>query len=394
MNRSLKIHLRQGRSAVRRGAITVLAAIFSIVILGMVAMSVDVGYILSMKEEMQRTADSAALAACWEYGRSLSEGQDPQASDISARAAAQQYATSNAIGNAAPTLGLNTCNAASGDLVLGYVNDIYNPVVSFDTSSTGFFNAVKVRVRRDSQLNGVAPTFFARVFGHQGQAMYADATAALVRDVRGFQAPSNGGNIDLLPFALDLETWNAWMAESSSVTQDDWTWNAEQKQIVPGSDGWLEVNLYPQGTGSPGNRGTVDIGSSNNSTSDIARQILYGVSPADLSYHGGSIELDGSGELMLNGDTGISAGVKDELAAIQGQPRTIPIFSQVAGPGNNAEYTIVKWMGIRIMDVKLTGPMSKKHVTIQAAPMLGPGVIPSSVPGTSTYVFSPVVLIE
>ena len=85
---------------------------------------------------------------------------------------------------------------------------------------------------------------------------------------------------------------------------------------------------------------------------------------------------------------------KVAIAAIKGQPRTIPIFSQVNGPGNNAMYTIVKWMGIRIVDVKLTGPMNKKHVTIQAAPVVGPGVIPSTTTGTSSYVYSPAVLLQ
>ena len=154
------------------------------------------------------------------------------------------------------------------------------------------------------------------------------------------------------------------------------------------------MNLYPQGTGSPGNRGTVDIGSSNNSTADIARQIVYGISAHDLSYLGGKIQFDANGELQLNGDTGISAGVKDELASIIGKPRVIPIFSKVQGPGNNAQYTIVKWFGIRIMDVQLTGAMSKKHVTIQAAPMVVHGVLPSATTGTSAYVYSPVVLVK
>lgn len=386
------VRYRNRRS--RRGAVTVLAAIFSIIMLGMVAMSVDVGYMLSMKEEMQRTADAAALAACWDYGKNLADGNDSTVSQQSARLAAQQYATNNQVGNTGPQLDANSCNAPEGDLVFGYVNDLYSTTSTFDTTSHNLFNAVKVRVRRDENLNGKAPSFFARVFGHNGQALYANATAAIVRDVKGFEVPNGGGNIDLLPFALDLDTWNNWMAGSGAGISDDWTWDAVNRQVTPGPDGLLEVNLYPQGTGSPGNRGTVDIGSSNNSTNDIARQILHGISPSDLAYHGGALEFDVNGELILNGDTGISAGVKDELKAIKGQPRTIPIFREVHGPGNNAMYTIVKWMGIRIVDVKLTGPMSKKHVTIQAAPVVGPGVIPSTVTGTSSYVYSPAVLLE
>lgn len=378
----------------RRGAVTVLAAIFSIVALGLVALSVDIGYMLSMKEEMQRTADAAALAACWEYGLNLSEENDQLTCEQNARLKAASFAGSNWVGNASPAIDMNSGNSASGDLVFGYVQNLYSSNPTFDTTSSGLFNAVKVRIRRDSQLNGEAPTFFARVFGHYGQPLYANATAALIRDVSGYRTTTNGENLDLLPFTLDLPTWQDWMAKSGPEITDDWHWDPETKTICEGPDGIYEVNLYPQGTGSPGNRGTLDIGSNNNSTNDIERQILCGVSNDDLDYHGGSLQFDECGKLYLNGDTGISAGVKDELIAIKGEPRCIPIFSDVHNPGNNAMYTIVKWQGIRIMDVQLSGPMKKKHVTIQPAACLGPGVIPSTTPGTSSYVYSPAVLIE
>lgn len=378
----------------RRGAITILAALLGVVMLGMVAFTVDVGYILSMKEEMQRTADAAALAACWDYTKNVAEEGDYNYAMQEGRTAASNYAANNEISNHGPVLDINSANAGGGDLVFGHVSDLYASSPVLDTSNPENFNAVKVLVRRDSNWNGEAPSFFAKIFGHTGQALYAEATAAIVRDVKGFETPHNGLNIELLPFALDLDTWNDWMAGIGPDLTDDWAWDKETKTISQGGDGWWEVNLYPQGTGSPGNRGTVDIGSSNNSTNDIARQILYGINASDMAYLGGRLEFDECGKLYLNGDTGISAGVKDELAAIKGQPRTIPIFSEVNGPGNNAIYTIVKWMGIRIMDVKLTGPMKKKHVTIQMAPTVSPGVIPSTTTGTSEYVYSPAVLIQ
>ncbi|TWU28338.1 TadE/TadG family type IV pilus assembly protein [Bythopirellula polymerisocia] len=380
------------RSA-RKGSVTILAAILSIVMLAMVAFSVDVGYVLSVKEELQRTADATALATVWDYGKNLVDKVDPQTSQSNARLTAQQYATCNAVTNSGPQLDSNANNSSGGDLVFGFVDNFYNPHMTTGNSSpTKPFNAVRVLVRRDGELNGEAPMFFGRIFGLTGTPLQAEATAAIIRDVKGFSTPHNGENLDLLPYALDLETWDDWCNHNGG--EDDWSWDSDSKSICPGGDGWREVNLFPQGTGSPGNRGTVDIGSSNNSTSDIARQILYGINAADMACMGGSIAFNDSGELYLNGDTGISAGVKDELAAIKGKPRCIPIFSNVTSPGNNATYTIVKWMGIRIMDVKLTGPMSKKHVTIQAAPMVGPGVIPSTTTGTSSYVYSPAVLIQ
>jgi hypothetical protein len=39
----------------------------------------------------------------------------------------------------------------------------------------------------------------------------------------------------------------------------------------------------------------------------------------------------------------------------------------VTGQGNNATYTIVKFVGIRIMDVKLSGGPKKRHLTVQPA---------------------------
>ena len=64
---------------------------------------------------------------------------------------------------------------------------------------------------------------------------------------------------------------------------DDYKYNFDRSLVEKGSDGIREVNLYPQGTGSPGNRGTVDIGGANNRTADIARQIVNGITAQDLA---------------------------------------------------------------------------------------------------------------
>jgi Flp pilus assembly protein TadG len=378
----------------RRGVISVLAALFVIVLVAMVAFCVDVGYVLTAKEELQRTADATAMAACWDYAKQLSSGSNAATSMTHARGTAGDYAANNGVTNAPLNLNSNPSNDPTGDVVFGYVSDLNGGGNNFDTANANFYNAVRVRVRKDSSTNGEVPYFFARVFGLQGQMLNAQATAAIVRDVKGFQLPADGSNLEILPFALDLETWTDWMNGGGT---DEWTWDPTTKHVSSGGDGTKEVNLYPQGTGSPGNRGTVDIGGANNSTSDLSRQVVDGISPQDmqaLESSGHSLEFDSCGKLDLNGDTGISAGVKDELTSIVGQPRIIPVFSTVVGPGNNAEYTIVKWQGVRIVDVKLTGPMSKKHITIQPAPVVSKGVIPSPSTGTSAFVFSSVVLVK
>jgi Flp pilus assembly protein TadG len=387
----------------RQGSISVLAAFFTIGLLGMVAFCVDLGYILSAKEELQRTADSAAIAACWELGQRFSNGDLASEVAIQTRQVAQSYANINHVTNQSPAIDTNPSNGPQGDVQMAYIADFINAPGVLDVSNPDLFNAVRVRVRKNADINGKVPYFFAKIFGLSGQDLQAEAMAAFVRDVAGFQVPADGSCIDLLPFALDHETWILLMdnvvGEFNNIkVENNWAWDEATETITycsaGSADDWVEVNLYPQDTGSPGNRGTVDIGSSNNSTADIARQILYGVSPEDLAQHGGFLQLNSDGVLYLDGDTGISAGFKDELAAIKGQPRCIPIFSDVNGPGNTAVYTISGWVGVRIMDVKLTGPMSKKHITIQIATVQCKGVIPSTTTGTSDHVFSTVVLVD
>jgi hypothetical protein len=263
-----------------------------------------------------------------------------------------------------------------------------------DFANPSVYNATRVRVRRAVGQNGEVPMFFVRVLGINSCPGEAQATAAFCDNFVGFKLPATGtGNLGILPFALDKQTWDALLAGQSASDQS--AWNEETGQITNGADGLAEVNLYPQGSGSPGNRGTVDIGNSNNSTADISRQIREGISADDLAQLGGKLELGPDGTLLLNGDTGISAGVKDDLAAIRGQPRVVLLFSSVSGPGNNAQYVIVGFAGVRIMEVVLTGPMSSKRVLLQPARVEMLGGIPATDGVQHSYfLHSPVWLVK
>ena len=155
-----------------------------------------------------------------------------------------------------------------------------------------------------------------------------------------------------------------------------------------------EVKLFPGTTGAPGNFGTVDIGGGGSGTKDLARQILHGLSSDDLAHHGGSLSLDQRGVLELGGDPVISWAIKDELAAITGQVRIIPVYDQVAGQGNNAVFRIVQFVGVRIMHVTLRGSKAHKGVMIQPARVVVRGGIPAPANDPkSHWVFSPVSLV-
>lgn len=373
----------------RRGATLVLAVVMMFMLVGMLAFSIDTGYFAQTRAEASRAADSASLAGCWEVYQQLESNPSLHVPGIHGlvAATANNYSMQNSINESGPSL-------HPADIQVGYLSQMRGAAISSDSSLP--FVGVRVKLHKDESKNGSVPFFFGRIFGHESKDLSVESTAVMSKAISGFYSPgASGSNLDVLPFALDQSTWISMLAASASGSggQDNYSFSPSTGQVTNGSDGILEINLFPQGTGSPGNRGTVDIGGANNSTNDIARQIVHGISSSDLVALGKPLQLDlGSGTMTLNGDTGISAGVKDELQSIVGQKRIIPIFSNVSGNGNNATYTITKWVGVRIMHVKLTGSMNSKRVMVQPAPIVAPQAIRSAEISTSDYIYTPVVL--
>ena len=366
----------------RRGISAVFGIVLCASIFVVLAVVSDLAMINSSRTEMNRSADSSALAAAWELYEARSEGGSGIEGRV--RSAAGHYSFANAIANQTPDVG-----QFDGAVEIGIYQpdlDEFIPTTAFDQA-----DAVRVHLRMINAAHGEVPLNFGGLTGRPSQPLQTTSIAAFNRHISGFETPPDEGRcIDILPIALDLETWQAM---SSGSTDDRYRY--VDGQVTSGSDGITECSLYPVGNGSPGNRGTVDIGSANNSTSDLRRQIQYGISAADFAALGKPLEFDQNGELSLNGDTGISAGIKSQLAAIIGEKRIIPIFSRVHGNGNNAMYTIVAFEGVRILDVKLTGPMRKKHLTIQPAPMVARGVkLATSGTSQSSFLFTPAMLMQ
>jgi len=364
----------------RRASAMPLVAVICPVLLAFAALSVDIGMLYSAKAELQRSADAAALAgagALIDERRLRNDGGMSLEIDFAVRHTAQKYVQLNHVLGASPTVQLNTSNSINGDIVLGTLSDQTNYHELLSIANPDEFNSVQVRVRRDSESNGPIGLFFARIMGRYTANVGATATASIEDGVVGFQVNPNTSSADLIPFAVHVDVWNALLAGTTPIG-DQYAYDPDTGEVDSGSDTILEINMYP-GSGidqlTPGNFGTVDIGGSNNSTADIERQIRYGVSAEDLAYHGGELKLGSDGTLTLEGDTGLSAGFKDALESIIGQPRAIPLFTSVVGSGNNAEFTIVGFAGIRIMDVKLTGSMTKKYVIIQPAYVVDDAVI-------------------
>ncbi|EMI19424.1 putative secreted protein, partial [Rhodopirellula maiorica SM1] len=251
----------------RRGAAAVFGLILTVSLVALMAVTIDMGHIRVAEAEIQRSADASAMAACWElFDQQVSSASESDLQD-SAWQAANSIASRNFVGQQTPEF-------SSGDVELG----TYSTDQSWSTSDPSTYNAARVTLKLQSGGNGELPLFFGDVTGRQSQSLRTTATAAMFSAISGFNEPeTHDETIDILPFALDLPSWTAMCA---GLTEDDFEF--DDGAVRSGSDGLCETNLYPQGTGSPGNRGTVDIGGSNNSTKDLSRQILYGISKQDF----------------------------------------------------------------------------------------------------------------
>lgn len=383
--------LARRRNPRRRGAVAALVLVTIFVLLGFAALTVDVGLIYNTRAELQRTADAAALAGALRLmdDRRLQGGAYLTEVLENARTETINYVAQNPVGK-------HSLSVLGTDLSVGYLSDPTSVTEAMDFSDPTRTNAVSVVVRQDDTINGPVALTFSWLFGKQSSDVSARAAAALMDGIEGFRVTPQTGNAGLMPLSLKQQAWLDLLA-GTFTSGDNYAYDPDTGTVSPGSDGVMELNLYPGGGAGqlpPGNFGTVDIGPNNNSTADLSRQIREGVNEADLAFFGGELRLGADGTLQLNGDTGLSAAIKDDLQSIIGEPRTIPLFTTVTGNGNNATFTVVGFAGVRIMYVKLTGSMASKQVIIQPALVVDDAALAGPATGNSYFVYQPVRLVR
>jgi len=162
----------------KRAVVAAQVAIVLVVLLGMAALTIDVGALYNARADLQATADAAALASA----SMLSQyGEDHSPSEL-AEAAAVRYVEGNPVFADAMTIDPNTD--------ISFWRVYYDPeaedyeFTEVDPEVTAA-DAVKIRVRRtDDSPNGAVPLFFARILGIDEMEMAAEATAVMVpRDI-------------------------------------------------------------------------------------------------------------------------------------------------------------------------------------------------------------------
>jgi hypothetical protein len=339
------------------------------IFIGFAALAVDTAMIAVGRCQLSTAADSAALAGAMQLA---TENRVRGATTLNAEVTAANgqslaFAQANKVLGAAPVLSTNLSNDTTGQIVVGYI-DPTKPSSTLNPSAdlTSSFNSVQVTLMRDANHGGVVPTVFAQLMGFHGSNVTVSATAtAQAYSVSGFT--SNGSfSASLLPIALDKTTWQAMMTGSGSAT-DQYTYNVSTNTVTSGADGIYESQLYPAGTGSPVNWGTINVGVSNNSASVLGAQIQNGITPTQLAtFPNSTIALDSTQtppSITFSGNPGLSAGIKSSLDSIIGRPVVVPIYDQSGSVGNNAWYRVIAFQPARILSVNFQG--NPKYVIIQ-----------------------------
>jgi hypothetical protein len=370
----------------------VLAAFLMVAMIAMVTFSVDIGALYVARSELQRAADSGALAAAAEMLEANLEGSAWGAEQEGrVRDTAREYVGLNFVGRKSPTIDVSAEQGPDGDLVFGEVAGWESAQRTFTSTGPAEYNAVQVRVSRSDRINGEVPLFFAKIFGMRSSEVEARATAAFITQMRGFRSPGNGReNLPLLPIAISEETLERMIRGDGP---DAYSWNNETQSVTTSQDGRHEADLFPERSGAAGNWGLVDVGSPKSSPGTLQQQIRNGLTPGELDYHGGEIALDFQGELTLSGNPGLKIGViEPALQSIIGQPRIVPVYRSASGGGTNAQYTITGFAGVCVVSVQLKS--GNKSLRIQACPVITRGGIPAEGQQPSKYVYSPVALVH
>jgi len=146
----------------QRGVTIIVVAILIVVLLGFVALAVDIGYVMVARNELQNAADAAALAGARRMGQNYHDGVDQSTSCAeNVTSVAQNTASKN------KAAGMNLAEDISAGNVVTSIGkwDPTKPPNERFTITCDYPNAVKVVAKREGgTTNGPIGTFFAPIF--------------------------------------------------------------------------------------------------------------------------------------------------------------------------------------------------------------------------------------
>jgi Flp pilus assembly protein TadG len=383
----------------RRAAVIPFFALMLIPLLGMLAFSIDAGYMALVRSDLQNAADAAALAGAEQlqslYVQYNQPGQTSQTSILtqattnsgasSPMATAIRFAGYNKAGN----VKLSVPNA---DVTFGFTDAKGN----YTSPYSGFPNTIQVTVRRDRAANGSLKLFFGPVLGMSSIDLTATARATIYEGTVNSLQVIQGVEAHILPVTLDYKFWDQFYSNSTSP---DGTIHLNANNGLP------ELQVFPYPGNAPGNFGLLDVGMPANKTPAFRNWINTGQTPNDISYlvNNNLVPVSLQSPEPWKAGTGVSSTLLSDFQSVEGQPNLLPLFKAAqypdatngnvyiaaSGSGQNATYEIVGFVGVTISNA--TGSGGNMVIAVQPSAVVDPtAVLTGATPaGTQTSPLTP-----
>jgi Flp pilus assembly protein TadG len=382
----------------RRGAVIPLIALLLVPLLGMLAFSIDCGWMVLTKTDLQHTADAAALAGAEKLQELYVQYNMPQQPDQatiltqattnlpgSPMATAEAFASYNKAGNVSITV-------LDSDVTFGFTDASGN----YTSPYTGFPNTIQVITRRDGTANGSLNLFFGAILGMPTQDLECTARATIYSATVNTLQVIPGVSAHILPVALDYRVWDQFYANGQSP---DGTihWNSV--------NGMPELHVYPVPGQAPGNFGLLDIGPPANNIPAFRTWIDDGATPNDISWllNNGLLPVSMQDPQWWKCGPGLKSTLSNAFQSVMWEPNLIPLFQAVQYPsaannytyiaagnqGQSAVYDIVGFVGITVSQATNNG--NNMDISIQPMANVDPtAVLTGATPaGTQTSPYTP-----
>lgn len=347
------------RTTVRSGQVAPLTALMLIPLLGMIAFSADVGYLVVTRTQLQNPADAAAIAGAQQLMNPSIEyvtpGNSGRQATILSSAITSAIATAKAVAERNYAGGVSIV-LLDADVDVGYTAPNGTYTSTSGTLPAGAFpNTVKVTARRDTTQNAEVNTFFGKLFGKGSVPMEARAAATnYTVTLDGPTAPP----VYVLPMTFDRLMYQQFI-NSGTLPNND---------LLTDVNGERAIQLYPS-IQDKGNFGILSLNDSSNNANDIRSWIQNGLVQADVDAlsNGNLIPLTSHNSLSWDwsGSPGFKASNVADLnqVYIPGQSYLLPLFTPSVpwipllngagyeagvGQGQNYDYNISGFASVTI----------------------------------------------
>jgi Putative Flp pilus-assembly TadE/G-like len=388
----------------RRGALIPLFALLLIPLLAMLAFSIDAGWMVLVRTDLQNTADAAALAGVEKlqnlYVQYYSPGQLAQGTILTR--ATTNSGTDSPMGTAEKFAALNKAGNVNITLLDQDVTFGFTDAQGKYTSPylLGFPNTIQVVVRRDDVANGPLNLFFAKVLGISSMNITATARATIYSGAVSSLQSLPGVSAHVLPVALDYKIWDTFYKTGQSP---DGLIHLNPSNDTP------QLQVYPYPGNAPGSFGLVDTGPPANSIPAFKNWIDNGQTPNDISYllNNNMLPVSMDAPKQWKVGPGFKDSMQADFASQIGLPNLIPLFKAVqypstglpllggllntttyqaaSGTGQSATYAIVGFIGVTVSQVSANG--NPLVVNIQPMAVVDPNAVIQTLSPAGTQVF-------